>query len=84
MGKKVFLQMMYNIIDLEYAHNRIIIAYKSIEEYQEPWNKEYYKKLIHRIEQYMERKQESWQDEAIMKILGDCVKNQGWKNPHTA
>lgn len=53
--------MMYNIIDLEYAHNRIIIAYKSIEEYQEPWNKEYYKKLIHRIEQYMERKQESCQ-----------------------
>lgn len=51
--KGTFTDDEYNIFDLEYSDNRIIETYKTMKEYQLPWNIGYYNNVKERINLYI-------------------------------
>lgn len=50
--KGIFTDDSYNVFDLEYADNRVISGYRTVQEYQDPWSAVYYTNLKFRIEMY--------------------------------
>lgn len=54
--KGIFTNDKYDVYDLEHDDNRIIGAYKSAEEYQQPWSEQYYNNIKKRTEMYLARR----------------------------
>lgn len=51
--KGIFTDAFYNVYDLEHTDNRIIKEYRTLQEYQEPWNDAYYENLKSLIDMYV-------------------------------
>lgn len=51
--KGIFTDDSYNVYDLECTDNRIIRAYRTVQEYQEPWTDTYYENLKAKVDLYM-------------------------------
>lgn len=54
--KGIFTDDSYNVYDLECMDNSTIKAYRTVQEYQEPWTDAYYENLKARIELYVKSK----------------------------